>query len=236
MVKGNKAKRDLYVGTCDMMGTAKTSLHPPTSRWPAEVVRIARTSESARLTGAQTSRVLEDFHPPTHDGWRLALQVAVPHSSLVDRPARSGADLGASWWPTPGPQTALVFRVFTTVSDAADATGRYVAAVGRMGAMLLPGGGSVWVMVDAVPTDAKFEDGVAAHRVNAEREHRARGLPLARVFEPVHAWGTVDHVPVLMDLGGFAREAAAGTDESPGLEHKRLKHKRLKHKRLKHKR
>lgn len=198
MVVGKKKTRDVYVGTRDMMHTVKVSIHA------SGMVRIARTARQAELAGITGDRLLQRLHPPVApDGWGLKLQIVVPHSCLIHRPSTAGAPSQVSWWPTAGAGTAIAFRVYTTNSVGADQAGQLFMAIGHVGAVQLPGGGSVWVIVDAVPTDSDFETGMATHRAEAQRQHEAVHHRPGSSFEPVQAWGQQDGVPIVIDMGGF---------------------------------
>ena len=180
---------DVYLGLRARMGDVKLSLHRAT--W-----RMALTEPGARDLPAGQDRVLTRWAPTPErgGGWRRAVTIAIPTSSLATHPGEAGMTGRVSVYPAPRPGWGLRFDVLL---GAADHQGLTVQAVaGEVGRLQLASGAIVWVITSEVPVEPAYEQWLqqirdwAATRAGAAQEPRA------------WAWASeVDGGPVLFDLG-----------------------------------
>ncbi len=202
-IEAVKNSRDIYIGPRRLFGTIKLSLHE-SGKW-----RLTYTEPAAVKMGLVGDRVIHRYEPTADvvPGWRLAMAIEIPESSLY---VGEGLVAGASkvqWWPAPKPLSAIVFNVWITESDEVDQTGMLLPAQFVAGSFHLFGGGSVFVLVEAEPTDQKdHELMVTAARNVSWKKAIANGDSTDQDF---FSWGMGLRdgleIPRMVDLGNLTR-------------------------------
>jgi hypothetical protein len=212
-VKTHKSKRDVFLGTRGSNDDMKLSLHG------LDCWRIAWTSEAVARDPSLGKRELLGFNPPPEfaPGWRRALSIVVPSTSLmrqVDGSVATGTDKIATW---PAPPLGFAIRFDLALSDRKPSD-LAVIAVGAVGSVAFTDGGVVAVIGDQLDTSASEElwrQEREALRLHMERESPGSLDPT--YVHSVHKWGTSKdgQIPLLLDLGDPTRLSAGLSCLSP---------------------
>lgn len=202
-IEGVKNKRDIYIGPRRVFGTVKLSLHE------SGIWRLAYTAQVAAKLGFTQDRVLGRFDQTAEvaPGWRLAVAIEIPESSLSVATQPPAGASKVQWWPAPKPLSAIVFNVWITESDEADQAGLWIPGQFVAGSFHLFGGGSVFVLVEAELTDKEDHELMVTSARNVSYQGAvARGDSTDDEF---FSWGTGFRdgleIPRMVDLGNLQR-------------------------------
>lgn len=178
------------------MGAIKLTLHE-------SMTRLAHTDRwwATHALDPEQDRLIQRWSltAPFAPGWRRALQLLVPTSSLAPAlPEKRVRDGNVSRWPSPGPGFGLQFDVLIGDADASEIV---VQGVGEVGRFALGQGASAWVLADFFEVSAEMEEEIAGWRSNARAVEQNPDADAATVRSWV--WGTIDAdgTPSVIDLG-----------------------------------
>lgn len=203
---GNPNHADVYIGPRTQTGMIKLSLHK------SGIWRMAWTEEGAVAIGLAEGedRVLSrwDRTPELAPGWRHAVSVHMSRASLVtnlDEP-RLGK---VAFFPPPDEGDMVRFMLLLAepggaelkVNDALD-----------VGALDLPNGGMVVVIMDYQPMDQNNIDSMSALRAQMLAAVTAAGARGNRPF----AWGRLTSGAVLLTDPGSIEPPGIGRGGRPG--------------------
>jgi hypothetical protein len=190
-VVGGKNHRDVYINARQAMSHNKLSLHK-SGKW--------RVAENKPRDDGQ-DRVLLRFEPSPEVsvGWRLAVRILVPTSSLrppfEEKPAKDRRPI--SWWKAPKLGWTMSFNIFLGESERADDIN--VTCVGEVGRISLPEECMVWVLADEVNSSGQ-EDRIQELREMVKASSNSYGSISTLA---VAAWATENETgrPIIYDLG-----------------------------------
>ena len=204
---GSKRDDDIYVGQRWGVDAIKLSLHR-SGRW-----RMAWTEQHAAMMGlpASANRVLTRWEPPADigPGWKHVVTVLVTRESMTQHVTAERRPGKVAFFPAPNENDALWFLVLLgqpgaelVVHDAAE-----------VGALDLPGGGMVGVVVRPGPLTAGTARVVAEVRAQILATVTAAGARRNTAF----SWGRMDDGSVvLIDPGPVEPEGEGSGTGRPG--------------------
>lgn len=190
---GSRNSADVYLAPRREMERVKLSLHG--TWW-----RLALTNKAAKRLPESRDRLLHKWSPTPErwPGWRHAVTVRVPHSSLQPGwPEPTAKPRPVEFVLPPHPGHELRFDLLLGARDSAELV---VSGASDIGRMPLPSGGMLAVVVHEVALDDAEEQRLAEQRRIMWASQTARNITAS--WGTGWAWSsTVDGVPALTDMG-----------------------------------